>query len=467
MIATFLLCLFVFDCSFSGGGHLFAIGPLSLRMVLGFGALVFSLPKLFSHRKKHVKNPMLWMFVAFLVWLGFCAVRGYLAENRMNVLISDLKGFMWLFLVPVAVVNLDTKARMKRVLDFLLVGAVAQGVLVLLINALCSLWFDSIPSLYYFLGSTQFGILDVISLNLFRVFSRSCPYLVVACGIAIYRQIVEKRIRGRYVAVIAICLNAALISYTRSVYGCVFVCLGAAVVGLIVLYRDKILIPLKFLGASLAVSLVLLFALEFSFGGSYSSFAMSRTFGFAPDRSLAVFLRDKVEVLFSTPSDPNQSGGSADSTDDKEQQQKEELSRQEHYLENTNRSDSLRGLTQAELKELIVRSPLIGNGLGASAPSREDGLDEYFYLDMLARVGVIGLLLYILPFGYLAFLCLRNRARLKQHPSCVGLLCGMIALWAITWFNPWMNAVLGITCYALCSAIPNLIQETEPPNYTK
>ncbi len=469
MIAFALLCLFVFDCSFSGSGHLFAIGPLSLRMVLGFCSLVFTLPKLFSERRKYLKNPLLWMFLIFLVWLGICAVRGYFAGNRMNVLISDLKGFMWLFLVPVAVVNINTKARMDRVLDFLLVGAVVQGVLVLLINALCSVWYDTISPLYSFLGATQFGILDVISINLFRVFSRSCPYLVIACGVAIYRQISEKRIRIRYLATVAICLNAAILSYTRSVYGCVFVCLAGCFVGLLVLYREKLLSQLKFLGVAVCVTLAFLFVLEFSFGGSYSSFAIARTFGRAPERSVAVLLRDKVVDLFDSPSadSPEHPGDSSGPTVDKDKQQQEELYRQEHYLEITNLSDALRGKTQAELKELIVRSPLIGNGLGASAPSRDDGLDEYFYLDMLARVGVLGLILYILPFGYIAVLCLRNFSRLKQNPSSVGLLCGMVALWAITWFNPWMNAVLGIACYALCSAIPNLICETESCNQTK
>ena len=41
-----------------------------------------------------------------------------------------------------------------------------------------------------------------------------------------------------------------------------------------------------------------------------------------------------------------------------------------------------------------------------------------------------------------------------MHVSVVALLCGAMGFWAVTWFNPWMNAVLGIAIYALsCSVV--------------
>ena len=99
--------------------------------------------------------------------------------------------------------------------------------------------------------------------------------------------------------------------------------------------------------------------------------------------------------------------------------------------------------------------------MGASAPSRESGLDEYFYLDVLARMGIVGLVLYVLPFAYIVIVGLKKRKELTVFDDGCSAVCGMVGFWAITWFNPWMNAVLGIACYALCMTIPQNLTDTE------
>jgi hypothetical protein len=43
----------------------------------------------------------------------------------------------------------------------------------------------------------------------------------------------------------------------------------------------------------------------------------------------------------------------------------------------------------------------------------------------------------------------------------VSALCGMAGFWAITWFNPWMNAVLGIGMYALTCTVPAVLKKTQ------
>ena len=136
-----------------------------------------------------------------------------------------------------------------------------------------------------------------------------------------------------------------------------------------------------------------------------------------------------------------------------------EMDSQRSYIEVTEKSDQLRQETKDSLNVYIQRSPIIGCGLGASAANRDKGVDEYFYLDMLARTGVVGLLLYMLPFGYVVVWCLRRRELLRECPEGAAVVCGLCTFWIVTWFNPWMNAVLGIAWYAVTLSVPTALEE--------
>ena len=181
---------------------------------------------------------------------------------------------------------------------------------------------------------------------------------------------------------------------------------------------------------------------EFALEGSYLSFAVSRTIGKEGPTSWASQLRSQLRG-----EDPG------DSPDDGE------MDSQRSYIEVTEKSDQLRQETKDSLNVYIQRSPVIGCGLGASAANRDKGVDEYFYLDMLARTGVVGLLLYMLPFGYVVVWCLRRRELLRECPEGAAVVCGLCTFWIVTWFNPWMNAVLGIAWYAVTLSVPQALEE--------
>ena len=117
----------------------------------------------------------------------------------------------------------------------------------------------------------------------------------------------------------------------------------------------------------------------------------------------------------------------------------------------TANSNETREETVNGLKEIIREYPLIGRGLGATSDAR-DGADEYFYLDMLARMGIIGLTLYILPVLLALLRAARRRRALKADPETGFIVIGLIGFLIATYFNPWMNAALGIAWYALTIA---------------
>lgn len=435
-----VLCLFLLECSITGGGRYWELGLISVRVLLGGLAVLLALPELLQHLGTYIKKPAIWLTLLFIGWLIFCAWRGLQAENRMDVWMTDIKGFMWLFIVPVFVAVINSRERLRVLLSWLIAGAVLQAAIILAVNAIVVLLEDPEP-LCDWLTDHSVGLVGVVSEKLVRVFFKSSPYMIVACVVTLFRQAKEKKLRWRYVLAVALLLNALLLSYTRSLYGAMVLTILLSYVTVLLLYpagRKQIV--------AFSLAVVLCFGLmvttqEIALEGSYLSFAVSRTIGKEIPTSWASRLLGQLRG------------------DDQDALNNGELNGQQSYIEETQKSDQFRQETKDGLKLCIQRSPVIGCGLGASAENRDSGVDEYFYLDMLARTGIIGLLLYMLPFGYVLLWCIRRRELLRACPEGAAVVCGLCVFWLVTWFNPWMNAVLGIAWYAVTLSVPTALEE--------
>lgn len=436
-----VLCLLLLECSITGGGRYWEVGPVSVRILLGGLAAVLALPELFRHLGAYLKKPSIWLTLIFVVWLAFCAWLGIRSNNRMDVLITDVKGFMWLFLIPVFVAVVRSRDRLRTLLSWVLAGAVIQAALILAVNAAVVLS-DNPEPLCRWLTAHSIGLVDIVSDKLVRVFFKSSPYMIVGCVVVLFRQARAPKLRWRYVLAVALLFNALLLSYTRSLYGALGLTALVSIVTVLVLCPEGRRRTAAFLLAAVVCFGVLVTVQEFVLEGSYLSFAVSRTIGQEVPTSWASQLRSQLRG-----EDPG------DSPDDGE------MDSQRSYIEVTEKSDQLRQETKDSLKVYIQRSPIIGCGLGASAANRDKGVDEYFYLDMLARTGVVGLLLYMLPFGYVVVWCLRRRSLLRECPEGAAVVCGLCTFWVVTWFNPWMNAVLGIAWYAVTLSVPQALEE--------
>lgn len=436
-----VLCLFLLECSITGGGRYWEVGPVSVRILLGGLAAVLALPELFRHLGAYLKKPSIWLTLIFVAWLAFCAWLGIRSNNRMDVLITDVKGFMWLFLIPVFVAVVRSRDRLRTLLSWVLAGAVIQAALILAVNAAVVLS-DNPEPLCRWLTARSVGLVDIVSNKLVRVFFKSSPYMIVGCVVVLFRQARAPKLRWRYVLAVALLFNALLLSYTRSLYGALGLTALISIVAVLILCPAGRKRVLAFLLAAVVCFGVLVTVQEFVLEGSYLSFAVSRTIGQEVPTSWASQLRGRIR---------------GDISDDKPNDA--EMDRQRSYIEVTEKSDQFRQETQDGLKDCIRRSPIIGCGLGAAAASRDSGVDEYFYLDMLARTGIVGLLLYMLPFGYVVLWCLRRRSLLRECPEGAAVVCGLCTFWIVTWFNPWMNAVLGIAWYAVTLSVPQALEE--------
>lgn len=436
-----VLCLFLLECSITGGGRYWEVGPVSVRILLGGLAAVLALPELFRHLGAYLKKPSIWLTLIFVAWLAFCAWLGIRSNNRMDVLITDVKGFMWLFLIPVFVAVVRSRDRLRTLLSWVLAGAVIQAALILAVNAAVVLS-DNPEPLCRWLTAHSIGLVDIVSNKLVRVFFKSSPYMIVGCVVVLFRQARAPKLRWRYVLAVALLFNALLLSYTRSLYGALGLTAVLSITAVLILCPAGRKRVLAFLLAAVVCFGVLVTVQEFVLEGSYLSFAVSRTIGQEVPTSWASQLRGRIR---------------GDISDDKPNDA--EMDRQRSYIEVTEKSDQFRQETQDGLKDCIRRSPIIGCGLGAAAASRDSGVDEYFYLDMLARTGIVGLVLYMLPFGYVVLWCLRRRSLLRECPEGAAVVCGLCTFWVVTWFNPWMNAVLGIAWYAVTLSVPQALEE--------
>ena len=436
-----VLCLFLLECSITGGGRYWEVGPVSVRILLGGLAAVLALPELFRHLGAYLKKPSIWLTLIFVAWLAFCAWLGIRSNNRMDVLITDVKGFMWLFLIPVFVAVVRSRDRLRTLLSWVLAGAVIQAALILAVNAAVALS-DNPEPLCRWLTARSIGLVDIVSNKLVRVFFKSSPYMIVGCVVVLFRQARAPKLRWRYVLVVSLLLCALLLSFTRSLYGALGLTAVLSITAVLILCPAGRKRVLAFLLAAVVCFGVLVTVQEFVLEGSYLSFAVSRTIGQEVPTSWASQLRGRIR---------------GDISDDKPNDA--EMDRQRSYIEVTEKSDQFRQETQDGLKDCIRRSPIIGCGLGAAAASRDSGVDEYFYLDMLARTGIVGLLLYMLPFGYVVLWCLRRRSLLRECPEGAAVVCGLCTFWIVTWFNPWMNAVLGIAWYAVTLSVPQALEE--------
>lgn len=436
-----VLCLFLLECSITGGGRYWEVGPVSVRILLGGLAAVLALPELFRHLGAYLKKPSIWLTLIFVAWLAFCAWLGIRSNNRMDVLITDVKGFMWLFLIPVFVAVVRSRDRLRILLSWVLAGAVIQAALILAVNAAVVLS-DNPEPLCRWLTARSIGLVDIVSNKLVRVFFKSSPYMIVGCVVVLFRQARAPKLRWRYVLAVALLFNALLLSYTRSLYGALGLTAVLSITAVLILCPAGRKRVLAFLLAAVVCFGVLVTVQEFVLEGSYLSFAVSRTIGQEVPTSWASQLRGRIR---------------GDISDDKPNDA--EMDRQRSYIEVTEKSDQFRQETQDGLKDCIRRSPIIGCGLGAAAASRDSGVDEYFYLDMLARTGIVGLVLYMLPFGYVVLWCLQRRSLLRECPEGAAVVCGLCTFWVVTWFNPWMNAVLGIAWYAVTLSVPQALEE--------
>lgn len=448
-LSVILLCAIMFDCCIFGAGELLSIGPLGFRQILLLLLGICCIPMMWKQRKALFSSKYIWVVVAFFVWMVFCAYRGVLNQNTHVAV--DFNAFVYLLFVPLAIVTLHSKERVH-----LLMKVMVAGSLVLAVTSICHLVMYLIdPKFLLGLASLELKLnlarIGAISAKIPRIYFLSALYMIAGCAFSIYFLTMrnDKKCRWLYFLTPGLSLFALMLSYTRSVFLGIFLAV-LVVVAYVIIALDKAAKKrfVKQLCAIIAIFAIVTVAFSVITQTNYLAYAFSRA---------------SVSFNNSTPSDTpehtNPDDTDPDNTDpedtEPDESRSEEEMQQNMYNQATSQSDALRQLTIEESIADIKASPLIGYGLGYTVASRPDG-NEYSYLDLWLKTGIIGLLLYFAPFAMIVVNIFRKKSgTICDRHEKILWLAFLLGIMGYSIFNPYINSALGIFVYACVIAVCN------------
>ena len=430
-LVMFLLCVLMADCAIFGSGRTVSVGPLGFRMVLLGVILAASVPLIVRQFPQLIKNRFLWLLAAFAGWLVLATVLGIVRGNSSSLLAGDLKGFAYFAAVLPVLCVLNTKDRIHKLMQVIMyasaVLAVATPVLVFMYN-----W---VPSAFTWLVSHDSAhditMFAAVSSKIPRLFYKSTPYFLCGCAFPIYFCLTQqqKKFRWHYAVIAGLSLFALLLSYTRSIYLAVGIAAAFLVAVLYLAVDRSTRVHLaKALGGAV-LSCVLLIAV-------CSVVLQANYFGYALDRLGVTFAQTDPGSM-----DAPDPGTSTDPSE-------ENPGETDRFQNDTIESDKFRALTMAELNQNIRSSPIWGHGLGKALEVREGLANEYIYHDIWMKTGIIGLALFFAP---MVLLVAATVKKIKTEPAAVRLrvpwLAVLLGFMVFSYFNPYMNAALGILFY--------------------
>jgi len=425
--------LLVADCSISEAGRWLMFGPLSIRMILGLISIICTIILIFkdfiNYIRNLIKNPMVFSLMLFGIYFLVSAVYGYYVGNRIDVLATDLKGFAWVFIVPVGVVLVDEEKKVLMLMKTLILGSILHSIMLIIFNIALVFFKSDVSILMNFVRNKQIGFIDIVAGDLYRFAFGSVLFSVASIMFMVYFQMYRSKINYVIILATAICLFSLLISYTRSVYGAAFLSLLIFAVGYLIYFSKQRKKLFLFGALSLIVMVLLVFCFQTSPVNNYLLFGLKRTF---PNISFDA-LQSVSNTIYTGASTVDVGVEVFDAI--------------------TSISDALRNNTKFELSEMIKQNPILGNGLGASIASRPSGLVEYTYHDLLNKIGIVGVFLYLFPVLYMIVnLFLKIGISNGSWIIKFSWFCGLSTFLFASYYTPYMNNALGLCFYGLTIA---------------
>ena len=426
-LVFFLLCVLMVDCCIFGAGRTLSVGTIGFRMALVGVLVILTIPLLVGKFRTILSNKFLRILLVFAGWLVIQTVIGVVGGNKISFILSDLKGFAYFVLILPTLCVLTEKGRVQKLMKVMMYATAVLGIAGILLLCVYN-WCPSIYLAFYrFDNHFYISAFASVSQKILRVFFKSSCYLLCGCVFPLFFILTEKRnkIVWQYPIISGVSLFVLLLSYTRSIYIAMALAAGVASVFCICFsWKKNVAKLMKNIGLSVTVFVFLIVSFNVIMGTNYLSYAFER-----------------VSVTFVDPV--------PDTTVPETKPPDDNINK---YQNATMKSDELRKKTTGELLSLISDSPIIGHGLGKSLEVRETGYNEYFYLDLTVKTGIIGLLLFLMPFALMFFGLIKRNRIAAENWLAVGLwLAVLTGFMVFSFFNPYMNASLGISFY--CCAI--------------
>lgn len=433
-----LLMAFVAECTLGSSGRWLMIGGVSIRMLLFGLCFLFTLPALCCQLKKTLRRPQVALAVLFALDLGAMAVVGYKNGHALAFIKADVTSFLALGLLPGFLATVRTKKRVLQTVDCLFISACVLALITTGMHyAMAFLTNEQIAALSQWLTDTSLGGLSTLSTGIQRVYFKSQIFLQVAMLLGAYK-ICQADGKKRVLLYLSegLLLFSCILSYTRGFW------LGLAISACLLLVFDArpIRTYLRMLGAGAAVFCLLMLVSWAAYGTP--SAAVELVHRFDPDLIvLSLDLKDE----------PTTEEAAEEATTFSENDMVDEYNQIAVEL----REQSLR-----EAYAEIAQRPVLGAGLGKNLDDiRTDGKIEYTYLDVLMKMGTVGLILFLLTFFWPVLEYLYawarglHRANSPERLLSAAAAAGYLGVAITSAVNPFLTNPMGIMLLMLLSAM--------------
>lgn len=420
-------------------GYLFSynLGNFNISVRLGLFIALFIawfIHFLKSRRLDFKQSNLFWPFILLVGFIILGVAVGYLKHNLVKNIFFDVNGYLYFGLIFVVFTIISNWHKISRLFQVMIAAVTAMALKTLVLLFYFSHTTDefAVRLVYRWIRDTRVGEITQFTQNFFRIFFQSHIYalfiflLLLVLLVLIARQNWDKK-NYRWLWLIIILTSLTLIiSFSRSFWLALAVSL--ILIFLYLLIKEKVGWPkiLKITGM-----IILLAALELGLITFLITVKIPGGKGGGP--SAASLVRERI----------------------------------------TSTDESALGSRYQLLKPLVkksLESPIWGSGFGTTItyqtldPRTKELSGGYYtsyafewgYLDTMVKMGVLGLLAYLLFLWKIlknGLNILKQNQNREMRALTIGLLFGFLALLVTHFTTPYLNHPLGIGIILICGSM--------------
>lgn len=432
MITYISLVLYMFDVVLLGTGELTKSFGIQSRMIFFGISVLAAVVLILLDLKKYLNNKYLISVLVFMVVIFIAAIRGFVGKQNTTILLSDFKGFLNFLIVFPMMAVLYKKNRVISFLKMLSLSLGVVSVLGIILAFYLQMPLEMRRGAYDFFDGYNICMITELTGKVTRIFFNSGSRLFFAgFALSIVFSLIENKRKIIWIFIASLDIFGMFISYTRSGYLAFAIGIFAFVVLILLFYRDffkPLAIRACFVGG---IVVVLIGAVSVAEKANLVNVAINR----------CLFAGAEIEDT-----DTNVEKPSDNKNDKNDKNNKNELTNEKAEIQNL----AIREQRKTLALENIKKHPLFGGGLGVSNDIN-DGFIEYFYLDILSKIGFIGFIIFIIPFLFSAFdtIILRDVFCKEQRLLALAAQLGCLFVFVISYFNPCLNSSVGLFMYSL------------------
>lgn len=432
MITYISLILYMFDVVLLGTGELTKSFGIQSRMIFFGISVLAAVVLILLDLKKYLNNKYLISVLVFMVVIFIAAIRGFVGKQNTTILLSDFKGFLNFLIVFPMMAVLYKKNRVISFLKMLSLSLGVVSVLGIILAFYLQMPLEMRRGAYDFFDGYNICMITELTGKVTRIFFNSGSRLFFAgFALSIVFSLIENKRKIIWIFIASLDIFGVFISYTRSGYLAFVIGIFAFVVLILLFYRDffkTLAIRACFVGGIVVVLI-----------GMVSVAEKVNLVDVAINRCL--FAGAEIEDTNTNVEKPSDNKNDKNNKNDKS-----ELTNKKAEIQNL----AIREQRKTLALENIKKHPLFGGGLGVSNDIN-DGFIEYFYLDILSKIGFIGFIIFIIPFLFSVFdtIILRDVFCKEQRLLALAAQLGCLFVFVISYFNPCLNSSVGLFMYSL------------------